>query len=90
MPFCGLPESVRKQYHTVTDIHDRHPNNFYLDNQRTSNTINNHNPSNYILIIIITIIPIQITRTELIIKILILILVIIVIRIKLIPKIIII
>ena len=46
MPFCSLPESVRKQYHTVTDIHDKHPNNFYLDNQRTANTINNNNPSN--------------------------------------------
>ena len=34
LPFCNLPESVKRQYHTVTDIHDRNPNNFYLDNQR--------------------------------------------------------
>ena len=46
MPFCNLPESVRKQYHTVTDIHDKHPNNFYLDNQRNTNAINNNNLNN--------------------------------------------
>ena len=42
IPFCNLPESVRRQYHTVTDIHDRNPNNFYLDNQRNTNN-NNYN-----------------------------------------------
>ena len=31
LPFCNLPEDVRRQYHTVTDIHDKNPNNFYLD-----------------------------------------------------------
>ena len=44
IPFCDLPESVRRQYHTVTDIHDRNPNNFYLDNQRNNqNTFNTYN-----------------------------------------------
>ena len=28
LPFCTLPEDVRRQYHTVTDIHDKSPNNF--------------------------------------------------------------
>ena len=47
MPFCNLPESVRRQYHTITDIHDRNPNNFYLDNQRNNNNnINNQNMNN--------------------------------------------
>ena len=47
LPFCNLPESVRRQYHTVTDIHDRNPNNFYLDNHRNENPpINNNNNSN--------------------------------------------
>ena len=46
IPFCNLPESVRRQYHTVTDIHDRNPNNFYLDNQRSNN--NNQNMNNNI------------------------------------------
>ena len=45
IPFCNMPESVRRQYHTVTDIHDRDPNNFYLDNQRNIN--NNANHTNY-------------------------------------------
>ena len=45
IPFCNMPESVRRQYHTVTDIHDRDPNNFYLDNQRNIN--NNVNHTNY-------------------------------------------
>ena len=45
IPFCNLPESVRRQYHTVTDIHDRHPDNFYLDNLRNAN--NNPNHINY-------------------------------------------
>ena len=44
LPFCNLPESVRQQYHTVTDIHDKHPNNLYLDNQR--NQIHNQNTTN--------------------------------------------
>jgi hypothetical protein len=44
LPFCNLPESVRRQYHTVTDIHDKHPNNIYLDNQR--NQIHNQNNNN--------------------------------------------
>jgi len=49
LPFCNLPESVRRQYHTVTDIHDRNPNNFYLDNHRNENPPinNNNNYNNY-------------------------------------------
>ena len=53
MPFCNMPESAKRQYHTVTDIHDRNPNNFYLDNQRNqrninpNNNINNPNNNNY-------------------------------------------
>ena len=43
MPFCNLPESVRREYHTITDIHDRNPNNFYLDSHRNTNNINIHN-----------------------------------------------
>ena len=48
IPFCNLPENVRREYHTVTDIHDRDPNNFYLDSQRNTNHINynNNNTSN--------------------------------------------
>ena len=50
LPFCNLPESVRRQYHTVTDIHDTNPNNIYLDNQRNQihnqNTNNNNNINN--------------------------------------------
>ena len=47
LPFCNLPESVRRQYHTVTDIHDRNPNNIYLDNHRNENpSINNNNMNN--------------------------------------------
>ena len=47
LPFCNLPESVRKQYHTVTDIHDKNPNNLYLDNHRNENPpINNNNTYN--------------------------------------------
>ena len=48
IPFCNLPENVRREYHTVTDIHDRDPNNFYLDSQRNTNHINynNSNTSN--------------------------------------------
>ena len=47
LPFCNLPESVRRQYHTVTDIHDRNPNNLYLDNHRNENpSINNNNMNN--------------------------------------------
>ena len=47
LPFCNLPESVKRQYHTVTDIHDRNPNNFYLDNERNINHNNNmSNPNN--------------------------------------------
>ena len=49
LPFCNLPESVRREYHTVTDIHDRNPNNFYLDNHRNENPPinNNNNYNNY-------------------------------------------
>ena len=49
LPFCNLPESVRRQYHTVTDIHDRNPNNLYLDNHRNENPPinNNNNYNNY-------------------------------------------
>ena len=46
LPFCNLPESVRRQYHTVTDIHDRNPNNFYLDNHRNENPPINHRNEN--------------------------------------------
>ena len=47
IPFCNMPESVRRQYHTVTDIHDKHPDNFYMDNLRnTNNNVNNIN-NNY-------------------------------------------
>ena len=52
LPFCNLPENVRRQYHTVTDIHDKNPNNFYLDAHRNNvsnnnnNTINNNNSYN--------------------------------------------
>ena len=46
IPFCNLSESIRKQYHTVTDIHDKHPDNFYLDNQRNMNNQNNLNNIN--------------------------------------------
>ena len=47
IPFCNLPDSVRREYHTVTDIHDRNPNNFYLDSHRNTNNINiNNNNSN--------------------------------------------
>ena len=48
IPFCNLPENVRREYHTVTDIYDRDPNNFYLDSQRNTNHINynNNNTSN--------------------------------------------
>ena len=47
IPFCNLPDSVRREYHTVTDIHDRNPNNFYLDSHRSTNNINiNNNYSN--------------------------------------------
>ena len=42
IPFCNLPESVRRQYHTVTDIHDKNPDNFYLDNHRNMNNNVNH------------------------------------------------
>ena len=44
LPFCNLPEEVRRQYHTVTDIHDKSPNNFYLDARRNqhNNNINNN------------------------------------------------
>ena len=44
LPFCNLPEDVRRQYHTVTDIHDKNPNNFYLDARRNqpNNTSNNN------------------------------------------------
>ena len=47
IPFCNLPESVRREYHTVTDIHDRHPDNFYLDNLRNTNNNENHINNNY-------------------------------------------
>ena len=50
IPFCNLPESVRREYHTVTDIHDRNPNNFYLDNERNSRyspNINNNTNTTY-------------------------------------------
>ena len=52
LPFCNLPEDVRRQYHTVTDIHDKSPNNFYLDARRNephnnNNNINNNNNYNY-------------------------------------------
>jgi len=49
LPFCNLPQSVRREYHTVTDIHDRNPNNFYLDNHRNENPPinNNNNYNNY-------------------------------------------
>ena len=50
LPFCNLPEDVRRQYHTVTDIHDKSPNNFYLDARRneSQNTSNNNtNNNNY-------------------------------------------
>ena len=50
IPFCNLPESVRREYHTVTDIHDRNPNNFYLDNERNSRyspNINNNTNNTY-------------------------------------------
>ena len=52
LPFCNLPEEVRRQYHTVTDIHDKSPNNFYLDARRNeshnnNNNINNNNNYNY-------------------------------------------
>jgi hypothetical protein len=49
IPFCNLPEEVRRQYHTVTDIHDKSPNNFYLDARRNmpnNNNINNNNVNN--------------------------------------------
>ena len=50
LPFCNLPEDVRRQYHTVTDIHDKSPNNFYLDARRNqpnnNNTTNNNNINN--------------------------------------------
>jgi DNA-directed RNA polymerase subunit RPC12/RpoP len=52
LPFCNLPEEVRKQYHTVTDIHDKSPNNFYLDarrnvpNNNANNNLNNNNNIN--------------------------------------------
>ena len=46
IPFCDLPEQVRRQYHTVTDIHDKNPNNFYLDNNRNINSNSNPNNSN--------------------------------------------
>ena len=53
LPFCNLPEEVRKQYHTVTDIHDKSPNNFYLDarrnipnNNNTNNNLNNNQNNN--------------------------------------------
>ncbi len=47
LPFCNLPQSVRREYHTVTDIHDRNPNNLYLDNHRNENpSINNNNMNN--------------------------------------------
>jgi hypothetical protein len=45
LPFCNLPEDVKRQYHTVTDIHDKSPNNFYLDARR-GQTSNNANTSN--------------------------------------------
>ena len=45
LPFCNLPESVKREYHTVTDIHDKNPNNLYLDNHR--NQIHNDNNTNY-------------------------------------------
>ena len=44
LPFCNLPEDVRRQYHTVTDIHDKSPDNFYLDARR--NIPNNSNNNN--------------------------------------------
>ena len=46
IPFCNLPDEVKRQYHTVTDIHDRNPNNFYLDNNRNINTNSNSNNNN--------------------------------------------
>ena len=46
LPFCNLPEEVRRQYHTVTDIHDKSPNNFYLDAQRNESHNNNNNINN--------------------------------------------
>ena len=46
IPFCDLPEQVRRQYHTVTDTHDKNPNNFYLDNNRNINSNSNPNNSN--------------------------------------------
>ena len=45
-PFCNLPEDVRRQYHTVTDIHDKSPNNFYLDARRNMPNNNNNNNVN--------------------------------------------
>ena len=48
LPFCNLPEDFRRQYHTVTDIHDKSPNNFYLDARRNmpNNNNNNNNVNN--------------------------------------------
>ena len=46
LPFCNLPEDVRRQYHTVTDIHDKNPNNFYLDARRNQPNNNINNTSN--------------------------------------------
>ena len=37
---------MKRQYHTVTDIHDKNPNNFYLDNNRNINSNSNPNNSN--------------------------------------------
>ena len=46
LPFCNLPEDFRRQYHTVTDIHDKSPNNFYLDARRNIPNNNNNNNVN--------------------------------------------
>jgi hypothetical protein len=42
-----MPESVRREYHTVTDIHDKNPNNLYLDNERNQIHMNNTNNNNF-------------------------------------------
>ena len=46
IPFCDMPNSVRRQFHTVTDTHDKNPNNFYLDNNRNTYTQSNANQNN--------------------------------------------
>jgi len=47
IPFCEMPDSIRREFHTITDTMDRNPNNFYLDNNRNINPKININLNTY-------------------------------------------